>query len=119
MNIEEVREYCISKPFVDESFPFDNDTLVFKVKSKMFLLISLKEPSTFNVKCEHELAVTLREKYEEVQPGYHMNKKLWNTVNLHGAIPRKELLEMIDHSYQEVVKSLPKKIQAEFKDEKI
>jgi predicted DNA-binding protein (MmcQ/YjbR family) len=119
MNIEEVREYCIAKEFVDESFPFDNDTLVFKVKSKMFLLISLKRPETFNVKCDPELAVALREKYAEVEPGYHMSKKLWNTVNIQGTIPMKELLQMIDHSYQEVVKSLPKKIQAEFKNEKI
>lgn len=112
MNIEEIRDYCLSKPYTEEGFPFDEDTLVFKVFGKMFLLISLSNPDSFNVKCEPELAVELREKYSEVIPGYHMNKKLWNTVFLNGSIKSAELLEMIDHSYDEVVKTLPKKTQA-------
>ncbi len=112
MNIEEIREYCISKEFVEETFPFDEDTLVFKVLGKMFLLISLSEPNSFNVKCDPERSVELREQYSEIIPGWHMNKKMWNTVYVNGSIPRKLLLELIDHSYEEVIKRLPKKTQA-------
>lgn len=115
MNIEEIREYCISKEFVEETFPFDEDTLVFKVLGKMFLLISLSEPNSFNVKCDPERSVELREQYSEIIPGWHMNKKMWNTVYVNGSIPRKLLLELIDHSYEEVIKGLPKKTQAVLK----
>ncbi len=115
MNIEDIRDYCLSKEFVDEGFPFDNDTLVFKVMSKMFLLISLKEPNHFNVKCDPEKAVELREQFSEVVAGWHMNKTKWNTVYVDGSLTRKQLIEMIDHSYDEVIKGLPKKLQAEFK----
>lgn len=113
MNIEELRDYCLQKPAVTEGLPFGEDTLVFKVAGKMFLLTSISQGTSFNVKCEPELAVELREKYTEVQPGYHMNKKMWNTVSLDGTLTKKQLHEMIDHSYNEVVKGLPKKIQEE------
>ncbi len=116
MNIEEIREYCISKKCVEETFPFDEDTLVFKVLGKMFLLISLSEPNSFNVKCEPERCVELREQYSEIIPGWHMNKKMWNTVYVDGSLPRKLLLELIDHSYDEVVKGMPKKTQALLKE---
>lgn len=112
MNLEELREYCLSKPAATESFPFDQHVLVFKVGGKMFALTDLKdgEPSV-NLKCDPELAIELRERYGEVQPGYHMNKRLWNTVHLSGRIPDKILKEWIDHSYELVVQSLPKKIR--------
>jgi predicted DNA-binding protein (MmcQ/YjbR family) len=115
MNIEELRAYCLSKPAVEEGFPFDNDTLVFKVAGKMFLAMSLsRKPLRFNAKCDPELAVILREHYDrEVIPGYHMNKKMWNTVEAEGSIPEKDLHKMIDHSYIEVVKSLPTKARKE------
>jgi len=113
MNIEELRDYCLQKPAVTEGLPFGEDTLVFKVAGKMFLLTSISQGTSFNVKCEPELAVELREKYTEVQPGYHMNKKMWNTVSLDGTLTRKQLHDMIDHSYNEVVKGLPKKLQEE------
>lgn len=113
LNIEELRDYCLAKPGVTEGFPFGPDTLVFKVAEKMFLLIGLTEANRFNVKCDPELAIELREKYPEVQPGYHMNKKLWNTVYMDGSLTRRQLIEMIDHSYSQVVAGLPKKIQAE------
>ncbi len=116
MNIEEIREHCISKKFVEESFPFDQDTLVFKVQGKMFLLISLTESNRFNAKCDPERCIELREKYTEIIPGWHMNKTMWNTVYVDGALPKKLIIELIDHSYDEVVKGLPKKIQALFKD---
>lgn len=113
MNIEELRDYCLEKPAVTEGFPFGEDTLVFKVAGKIFLLSGLAAGDRFNVKCDPELAIELRERYTEVQPGYHMNKKLWNTVFMNGSLTRKQLLDMVDHSYTQVVKSLPKKTQAE------
>lgn len=112
MDIESLREYCILKPGVTETFPFDQETLVFKVMDKMFLLISLSNPDSFNVKCDPERAVLLREEYEEVQPGYHMNKVHWNTVFINGRLTNSQLKEMIDESYMLVVKSLPKSKQS-------
>ena len=113
MNIEDLRDYCLLKPAVTEGLPFGEDTLVFKVAGKMFLLTSISQGNSFNVKCDPELAIELREKHPEVQPGYHMNKKMWNTVYMDGTLTRRQLLDMIDHSYNEVVKGLPKKTQAE------
>jgi predicted DNA-binding protein (MmcQ/YjbR family) len=113
MNIESLREYCLQKPGAAEIMPFGDDTLVFKAGGKIFLLISLKEADRFNVKCNPDLAVELRERYSEVQPGFHMNKTHWNTVFIDGNLSDKQLLEMIDHSYQLIVKSLPKKVQQE------
>ncbi len=115
MNIEEVRDYCLKKKAVTEEFPFDSDTLTFKVMGKIFLLTGLTaEQFRVNLKMDPLLAEEYREKYFDVQPGYHMNKKMWNSVYFAtGNIPRKELLWMIDHSYDEVVKKLPKKIREE------
>lgn len=113
MNIEELRDYCLAKPAVTEGFPFGEETLVFKVAGKLFLLIGLEQADRFNVKCDPELAAELRERHPEVQPGYHMNKKMWNTVYMNGLLTRKQLIDMIDHSYNEVVKGLPKKTQPE------
>lgn len=115
MNIEEIRDHCLLKDFVEETFPFDNDTLVFKVMGKIFLLISLKESNHFNVKCNPEKSIELREQYSEIIPGWHMNKNLWNTVYTDGSLPNNLILELIDHSYDEVVKGMPKKTQLLFK----
>ena len=111
MNIETLRDYCLQKPATEETMPFGDDTLVFKVGGKLFLLVSLKEANSFNVKCDPDLANELRENYSEVQPGFHMNKTHWNTVFINGNLTEKQLLEMIDHSYRLIVKSLPKKTQ--------
>jgi predicted DNA-binding protein (MmcQ/YjbR family) len=113
LNLEELRDHCLQKPGTTEGLPFGDDTLVFKVGEKIFLLTSIKTGDRFNAKCDPELAIELRERYTEVQPGYHMNKKLWNTVFMDGALTKKQLLEMIDHSYDLVFKSLPKKMQEE------
>ncbi|RCH55009.1 MmcQ/YjbR family DNA-binding protein [Mucilaginibacter hurinus] len=113
MNIEELRDYCLAKPGVTESFPFGEDTLVFKVGDKLFLLTGLEDGDRFNVKCDPELAVELRERYNEVKAGYHMNKTHWNTVFMNGSLTSKQLCEMIDHSYSLVLKSLSKKAQAQ------
>ena len=109
MNIEEYREYCISKPGVTESFPFDEVVLVFKVMNKMFALADVDEFHSINLKCDPERAITLREEYEAVTPGYHMNKKHWNTVLNNSDVPDKMMKELIDDSYNLIVASLPKK----------
>ncbi len=113
MNLEEIRDYCLAKPGVTEGLPFGEDTLVFKVGEKLFLLTSISVGTQFNVKCDPELAIELRERYSEVQPGFHMNKKHWNTVNTNGSLSRKQIIDMIDHSYMLVLHSLPKKVQEE------
>ena len=116
MNIEELRDYCIAKPFVEETFPFGEETLVFKVMGKAFLLTNINEqPVRFNVKCDPEKAIELREQYSYVLPGYHMNKKHWNTIMCEGATNKKLLKQWVDESYQLVVDSLPKKIKDEMK----
>jgi len=109
MDLAQFREYCLSKPRATEGTPFGPDVLVFKVRGKMFALAALEEvPTTVNLKCEPDLALDLRDRYEQVQPGYHMNKKHWNTVEIESGIPDAEVRRMIDHSYQLVIKSLPK-----------
>ncbi|MBA3664371.1 MAG: MmcQ/YjbR family DNA-binding protein [Bacteroidetes bacterium] len=110
MTAEHIREYCLKKPGVEESFPFGNETLVFKVGGKMFLLMSLDAtPLSFNVKCEPQKAIELRERYVNVMPGYHMNKTHWNTIKCSADMPKKILLDWIDDSYLLVFNSLPKK----------
>jgi predicted DNA-binding protein (MmcQ/YjbR family) len=111
MDMEELREYCLRKAGVEESFPFGEGVLVFKVGGKIFLLAHLTEGNSFNAKCDPERAIELRERHEEVQPGYHMNKRHWNTVRMDGALKAKEIREMIDHSYEIVVQGLPQKIR--------
>jgi predicted DNA-binding protein (MmcQ/YjbR family) len=99
MDIETLREYCISKKGVTESFPFGEDTLVFKVTRKIFALVNLDGDLSINIKCDPLLAIELRERYSSVTPGYHMNKKHWNTIFLDGTVPDKEIFSWIDHSY--------------------
>jgi predicted DNA-binding protein (MmcQ/YjbR family) len=109
MDLAQFREYCLSKPRATEGTPFGPDVLVFKVGGKMFALAAFDEmPTTVNLKCDPDLALDLRDRYEQVRPGYHMNKRHWNTVEIEGSIPDAELRKMIDHSYDLVVESLPK-----------
>ncbi|MCK5692623.1 MAG: MmcQ/YjbR family DNA-binding protein [Bacteroidales bacterium] len=109
MNIEEIREYCISKPAVTEGLPFNDTALVFKVAGKMFALLDLSEDSRgISLKCDPELAIELREQHSEVTPAWHFNKQHWNGVDLQGSISNSQLKEWIDHSYTIVVGSLPK-----------
>lgn len=107
MNIESLREYCLSKKDVTESFPFDDVTLVFKVKEKMFALVNLDGDLSINLKCDPEKAVDLREHYPCVLPGYHMDKKHWNTVMIDGSVDDSLLHEWIDHSYALIVSKVP------------
>ena len=109
INIEDIRAYCLRKKGVTEDFPFDDETLVFKVMGKMFLLMNINQVEiSVNLKCEPELAVEWREKYESVQPGYHMNKKHWNTVYCERGLDDKLIRELVGHSYELIVQSLPK-----------
>ena len=113
MDLAQFREYCLSKPRATEATPFGPDVLVFKVVGKMFALAALDEmPTTVNLKCDPDWALDLRDRYEQVRPGYHMNKKHWNTVEIDTGIPDTDLRRMIDHSYELVVKSLPKSARA-------
>ncbi|MDQ6470313.1 MmcQ/YjbR family DNA-binding protein [Flavobacterium sp. LHD-80] len=117
MNLETYYEYCLSKKGVSEHFPFDEDTLVFKVGGKMFALSSLlqweKNEASVNLKCDPDRAEELRAEYDEIKPGFHMSKVHWNTIALNGNLPDKFVKELIDHSYELVFKSLTKKIQNE------
>jgi len=113
MNIEDLRAYCLSKKGNEETFPFDDVTLVLKVMGKMYALINLDGDLSINLKCDPELAIELREAYPAVQPGYHMSKIHWNTVYIDGNISRRLIEGWIDHSYDLVVQSLPKKLRAE------
>jgi predicted DNA-binding protein (MmcQ/YjbR family) len=118
MNIESLRDYCLNKKAVTEEMPFGPDTLVFKVMGKVFALTGLdKVPLSINLKCNPEKAIELRENYESnILPGYHMNKKHWNTVILDGHLKPELVLKMINDSYDLVVKGLTKKQQKELKD---
>jgi predicted DNA-binding protein (MmcQ/YjbR family) len=109
MDLAKFREYCLRRPRATEGTPFGPDTLVFKVGGKIFAITSLDEiPARANLKCDPDLALELRDRYEQVRPGYHMNKKHWNTVEIEAGIPDVEIRKMIDHSYELVAKSLPK-----------
>jgi len=112
MDLEAFREYCLKKPHVTEGMPFGETVLVFKVAGKIFALASLDEiPATANLKCDPDRALELRDRYEWVRPGYHMNKKHWNTVEIDSGLPDAEIKKMIDHSYELVVQSLPKAVR--------
>lgn len=117
MNIEALRSFCLSLKGAKEGMPFDDKTLVFSVQGKMFCATSIDDYHSINVKCNPEKAILLREQYEDVMPGYHMNKKHWNSVSVNGEISIKLLEEWITHSYNLVVSSLPKKIQQEMEKE--
>jgi len=109
MDLAQFREYCLSKARATESTPFGPDVLVFKVGGKMFALAPLDEmPTRVNLKCDPDLALELRDRYEQVRPGYHMNKRHWNTVEIETGIPDAEVRKMVDDSYNLVARTLPK-----------
>ena len=109
MHIEDFRNYCLSKKAVEECFPFDEVTLVFKVLGKMFALTPLNNDEfTVNLKADPEYSVELRERYEDIRPGFHMNKFHWNTISFEGSLDDDFLISLIDHSYDMVVKKMKK-----------
>lgn len=116
MNIEEIREYCLSKRAVTESFPFDELTLVFKVMGKMFALTNLDGDTRINLKCDSEKAIILREEYPAIIPGYHMSKKHWNTVLMDASLDDNFVRSLIDDSYNLIVEKLSKKLKKEFEE---
>lgn len=109
MNIEAYRDYCLSKKAASESFPFDESTLVFKVGGKMFALADVDDFEFINLKCDPEYAIELRERYNGVRPGYHMNKTLWNSVYVNSDVQDDLIYQLIDDSYDLIVRSLTKK----------
>ena len=113
MFLDDLRNHCIAKPGVTEGFPFDKSTLVFKVFGKMFALVDVDVFEAINLKCDPEKAVELRESYQGIQPGYHMNKTHWNSVYLNEDVSDQLLVELIDNSYELVYASLPKKVRNE------
>jgi predicted DNA-binding protein (MmcQ/YjbR family) len=113
MHLDEILQFCLQLKGTTEHFPFDQKTLVFKVMGKMYALIDVEKPDSINLKCDPERAIDLRERYASVQPGWHMSKKHWNTVLLNSELSSGQLQELIVHSYDLVVFSLPKKIQHE------
>ena len=116
MDFRTLRALCVAKPGVTEEFPFDETTLVFKVRGKMFALTDTEAlPLRVNLKCDPDRAVQLRDRHPEVQPGYHMNKTHWNTVDLEGDLSDEQIQEMIDHSYALVVRGLPRRLQEELR----
>lgn len=112
MNIEFFREYCCRKKGVTEEFPFDNQTLVYKVGGKMFVLTDIDEFFSINLKCEPDQVIQRIDQYQAVSPGYHMNKKYWITVLIDGSLPDKQILEWIDESYNLVLENLPNKLKS-------
>ena len=108
MDILELREYCLSLPLSEETLPFDEWSLVYKVEGKMFLLTDMQNLYWINIKCDPDRAIELRERYSEVQPGYHMNKRHWNTIEMCGDLPDHLIKEWILDSYRLVVEKLPR-----------
>ena len=113
MDIESFRDYCLKKAGVSEGFPFDKNTLVFKVMGKMFALTDIDAFQSVNLKCDPEYAIELRETFQGVKPGYHMNKKHWNTVSTHEDLPDQLIIDLVDQSYNLVVNSLTKRLRDE------
>lgn len=116
MHLDTLLQFTASLPGTEDTFPFDSKTLVLKVGGKMYALVDVEEPTGINLKCDPERSIELRERYEGIQPGYHMNKKHWNTVDLLGSVDDKLIFELVKHSYELVFQSLPKKVRDEFAD---
>lgn len=114
MNIEVARDYCLSKKGCEESFPFDEDTLVFKVMGKMFAVLMLEKPDMIVVKCDAGYAAELRDEYTAVEPAWHFNKKYWNQIHFNADVEDELIFRLIDHSLDEVVKKFTRKMKAEY-----
>ena len=113
MNIETVRDYCLSLPLVTEDFPFDDQTLAFRIMDRIFACMDMERPEWVTMKCNPDRALELREEYVEIEGAWHWNKKYWNQIHLNGSVPDELIRELIEHAYQEVWKKLPKKLRLE------
>ena len=116
MNIESVREYCLSLPHATEDFPFDETTLAFRIGGRIFAMIDLERTEWFVLKCNPDMAIELREKHAEISPAWHMNKRHWNQINLFGYLSEEPICSLIRHSYSLVVQKLPKALRLSFDD---
>ncbi len=115
MNSEQIREYCLNLPAVTEDMPFGDDTLVFRIKNKIFALLNLEGEIRLNLKCDPERAIALREEFSAIIPGYHMNKAHWNTLIMNDSLKVELIRSLIDHSYELIIESLPKAVKEELK----
>jgi len=115
MTLSYLRDFCLSKPGTSEDTPFDANTLCFRVGGKIFAITDLEVFDYINLKCDRERSAELREKFEGITPGYHMNKKWWNSVSVLGNVPDQLILDLVDHSYELIFASLPKKLQTEIR----
>ena len=113
MDIETLREYCLSLPQVTEDFPFDETTLVFRIGGKIFAMLDLERTEWFVLKCNPDYAIELRDRHPEIAPAWHMNKKHWNQLNIFGSLTDKLIRSLICHSYNEVIKKMPRKLKEE------
>ena len=111
MNVETIREYCLSLPQATEDFPFDETTLAFRIGGRIFAMINLERTEWFVLKCQPDYALELRDRHPEIAPAWHMNKKHWNQLNLFGSLSDDLIRSLIRHSYNEVVKKLPRKLR--------
>lgn len=116
MDIETIREYCLKKKAVTESFPFDESTLVFKVVDRMFAVVDLNTPDRVSLKCAPDYAIELRDRYHGIEGAWHFNKKYWNQVSLTSDVPESLILELVDHSYEEVIKKFTRKQKEAYHD---
>lgn len=114
MNIETARAYCLSKKGCEESFPFDEDTLVFKVMGRIFVVLALKKPDMIVLKCNADYALDLRERYKAVEPAWHFNKKYWNQIRFNLDVDDELLCRLIDHSLDEIIKKFTRKMKEEY-----
>lgn len=111
MDVESVRDYCLSLPRATEDFPFDDVTLAFRVEGRIFAMVDLESIDWFVLKCDPERAVELRERYSEITPAWHMNKRHWNQINLFGSLSDELVCALIRHSYSAVVLKLPRSVR--------
>lgn len=114
MDIETVREYCLSLPMTTEDMAFGEDLLLFRVCKKIFVCLSLDGEDYMALKCDPDYAIELRDGYAEIEPAFHWNKKYWNQLKIRGTLKSDIIKHLIRHSYSEVVKKLPKKVKTEF-----
>lgn len=113
MDIESIREHCLSLPLVTEDFPFDEEVLAFRVGGKIFAMLNLANTEWFVLKCDPDMALELRERYTEITPAWHMNKRHWNQINLYGTLPQGLIYDLVAHSYSLVAAKLPKAFRME------
>ena len=118
MNIEDIREYCLTKPHTDEAFPFDETTLVFRLMGKIFACLDLERPNLVVLKCEPDYALELRDRYRGIEGAWHWNKKHWNQIHFDRDVPDTLIYALVDHSYEQVYKKIPRKVKAEYKEQR-